>query len=170
MVDVAEGLQIYAQIKNIIGLGILLIILIVAIIFCVNQMNQDYVLSTNAFISFSKMDNGNLVNCILGTPECNYYANYEVNGKMMTKPVTNIDAKNKPVLGKTTIYYSSNNPDNYTISSIYPVYIPSISMTIVLLLIGAIGVNIYLTYKYKSWGTVQGSLAAVSDISDIFRR
>lgn len=152
MDSLTKGFQLYANIRNYIGLFILSLFTLLALVINYNIFRQKYVLSKNAYIT--KTGNSK-------------FLNYTVNGKMVTKI---LPLNNKLNVGPISLYYSSINPKNYSVSSIHPMYIALIMLLIVIFLLFLSIGNIYLTRKYKTLGVEEGELYAVGDLINVFRK
>ena len=150
--SISRGFQLYANIRNFISLFVFSIFTLLALVINYNIFRQKYVLSKNAYITIT----GN-----------NKFLNYTVNGKL----VTNIlPLNNKLNVGKISLYYSSKNPKNYSVSSIHPMYVALIMLLIVLFLLFLSIGNIYLTRKYKTFAIEEGELYAAEDLISVLRK
>ena len=150
--SISRGFQLYANIRNFISLFVFSIFTLLALVINYNIFRQKYVLSKNAYIT--KTGNSK-------------FLNYTVNGKLVTKI---LPLNNKLNVGTVSLYYSLKNPNNYSVSSIHPMYIALIMLLIVLFLLFLSIGNIYLTRKYKTLGVEEGELYAVGDLINVFRK
>ena len=150
--SISRGFQLYANIRNYIGLFVLSLFTILMLVINYNVFRQRYVLSKNAYIT--KTGNSK-------------FLNYMVNGKLVTRI---LPQNNRLNVGPVTLYYSSGNPKNYSISSIHPMYISLIMLLVFLFLMFLSIGNIYLTRKYKTLGTEEGELYAAEDIISVLRK
>lgn len=166
---ISSGLQTYALIKNYIGLGVSILILIGSIFFYFYISNKKYVAAKNGMLSYSRIStNDKLEKCTSELPDCNYYLEYNTNNDTYYRSAQQVDKKNKPTLGSTSVFYSEKNPSDYTLSSLNPKYISIGLMVIFIIIIIAISINIYLINKYESYGAIQGGLEAASSLNNIF--
>jgi hypothetical protein len=148
---ISRGFQLYANIRNFIGLFILSLFTLLALVINYKISKQKYVLSKKAYI----IETGK-----------SKFLNYTVNGKLVT---IILPFHNKSNVGPISLYYSSNNPRNFSISSIHPMYIALIMLLVVLFLLFLSIGNIYLTRKYKTLGSEQGGLYASRDLINVLK-
>ena len=92
---ISRGFQLYANIRNFIGLFILSLFTLLALVINYNIFKQKYVLSKKAYITKTGKSK---------------FLNYTVNGKLVTiiLPLTN-----RSNVGPITLYYSSKYPKNF---------------------------------------------------------
>jgi hypothetical protein len=148
---ISRGFQLYANIRNFIGLFILSLFTLLALVINYKIFKQKYILSKKAYITETGKSK---------------FLNYTVNGKLVTI-ILPLDNKSK--VGPISLYYSSKYPKNFSISSIHPMYIALIMLLVVLFLLFLSIGNIYLTRKYKTLGTEEGELYAVGDIMNVLK-
>ena len=150
--SISRGFRLYANIRNFIGLFILSLFTLLALVINYKIFKQKYVLSKKAYIT--KTGNSK-------------FLNYMVNGKLVT---IILPQTNKSNIGPISIYYSSKNPRNFSISSLHPMYVALIMLLIILFLLFLSIGNIYLTRKYKTFAIEEGELYAAEDLISVLRK
>jgi hypothetical protein len=171
---ISSGLQLYAEYKSIVS-----IVVLICFGSCIGYLmyityNKHYVLANNGQVTYKTLNDSNsYVTCSPYSSQynCSYYAEYDVNGTHYIQPIIQSGNNNtNPTLGPTSIYYNSNNPNDYAISSIPPLYITEgFSCFFVCAIICAI-INFYVISHNKNIGAVEGAVGLVGDVAGAFRR